>query len=64
MLPNYGAGQIRPYNLDLAMLVLFNSKERTLEEFIEVASKADLEFVKLWHTGEMGVVELKAGMEA
>ncbi|KAG6896298.1 hypothetical protein C0992_009251 [Termitomyces sp. T32_za158] len=60
MLPNYGAGRIRPYNLDLAMLVLFNSKQRTLEEFIDIAGKAGLEFVKLWPTGEMGVVELRS----
>ncbi|KAG6901385.1 hypothetical protein C0995_012649 [Termitomyces sp. Mi166 len=59
MLPNCGVGQIRPYNLDLCVMVLLNSKERTLEELIDIASKADLQFVKLWCTGETGVVEFQ-----
>ncbi|KAG6861066.1 hypothetical protein C0995_004408 [Termitomyces sp. Mi166 len=59
VLPNYGAGRIRQYNLDLCMWVEHNSKERTLEEFIDIGSKANLQFVKLWHVGEMGVVEFQ-----
>ncbi|KAG6901637.1 hypothetical protein C0995_009738 [Termitomyces sp. Mi166 len=59
ILPNYGEGRIRQYNLDLALMVTQNSRERSLEEFIDIASKADLQFVKFWHTGEMGVIELQ-----
>ena len=33
---NYGAGRIRRYNLDVTMLCGFNSKERTLPEFIDI----------------------------
>ncbi|KNZ77676.1 Sterigmatocystin 8-O-methyltransferase [Termitomyces sp. J132] len=60
MLPNYGAGRIRQYNLDLALMATQNSRGRTLEEFIDIASKADLQFVKLWYAGEMGMVEFQA----
>ncbi|KAG1745181.1 O-methyltransferase-domain-containing protein [Suillus lakei] len=33
MLPNFGAGSHSAYQLDLAMWFLFNTKERTLDEF-------------------------------
>ncbi|KNZ74282.1 Sterigmatocystin 8-O-methyltransferase [Termitomyces sp. J132] len=60
MLPNYGIGRIRQYNCDIAMMVIHNGKERTLDNFIDIASKADLQFVKLWCVGEMSMVELRA----
>ncbi|KAG6916944.1 hypothetical protein DXG01_004631 [Tephrocybe rancida] len=60
LLPNYGEGRIRQYNLDVCLMVLLNSRERTLEEFISMAAKADLEFVKLWDAGELGVAEFKS----
>ncbi|KAF5380189.1 hypothetical protein D9615_006186 [Tricholomella constricta] len=59
LLPNYGVGRIRQYNLDMDMMVMLNSKERTLEEFISIAEDAGLGFVKLWHLGELGVVEFR-----
>ncbi|KAG7091730.1 hypothetical protein E1B28_008131 [Marasmius oreades] len=34
LLPNYGSGNIRPYNYSVTMLALFNSRERTREDFI------------------------------
>ncbi|GLB39351.1 putative S-adenosyl-L-methionine-dependent methyltransferase [Lyophyllum shimeji] len=59
LLPNYGVGRIRQYNLDLDMMVMLNSKERTLDEFIDIGEKSGLSFVKLWDLGEMGVVEFR-----
>ncbi|KAG6898929.1 hypothetical protein C0993_002612, partial [Termitomyces sp. T159_Od127] len=48
LLPNFGAGRIRQYNLDLGMMVFQNGKERTLGDFIDIGNKANLQFVKLW----------------
>jgi hypothetical protein len=59
LLPNYGIGRIREYALDMAMMNLVNSKERTLEEFVELGEKAGLKFVKLWTTSEMSLVEFR-----
>jgi hypothetical protein len=36
LLPNYGFGRVRQYNLDLDMMCMLNSKERTLEEFAQL----------------------------
>ncbi|KAG6919697.1 hypothetical protein DXG01_002643 [Tephrocybe rancida] len=58
MLPNYGVGRIRQYNLDLDMMTGLNSQERTLRDFIRLGAAAGLTFVKLWSVGEMGIVEL------
>ncbi|KAH9483231.1 3-O-methyltransferase 2 [Psilocybe cubensis] len=52
MLPNFGAGRIRQYNLDLDMMTALNSQERRLPEFIELGKAAGLKFVKLWDFGE------------
>lgn len=57
LLPNYGAGKIRPYNLDLDMMVLFNSQERHLDHFIKLGEQAGLKFVRVWDLKETGVVE-------
>ena len=50
-------GRIRQYRLDMAMMLLFNSKERTLEESIEMGAKAGLSFVKLWYVGDTSLLE-------
>ncbi|KAF5365361.1 hypothetical protein D9757_013265 [Collybiopsis confluens] len=34
LLPNYGAGRIRSYNMDILMMSLLGSQERTLNEFV------------------------------
>ncbi|XP_006460606.1 hypothetical protein AGABI2DRAFT_117546 [Agaricus bisporus var. bisporus H97] len=57
LLPNYGEARIRQYTMDINMITLLNSKERTLEDFIALGESAGLQFVKLWETGEMGLVE-------
>ncbi|KAG6818997.1 hypothetical protein H0H93_016517 [Arthromyces matolae] len=59
LLPNYGAGRIRQYTLDIVVWSLLNSRERTLDEFVNLADQAGLEFVKLWYTGETGLVEFQ-----
>ena len=59
LLPNYGRGRIRQYNLDLHMMTMLNSEERRLPEFIRLGEAAGLEFVKLWDLGEMGLVEYR-----
>lgn len=60
LLPNYGVGRIRQYNLDLDMMVMLNSQERYLEEFIQLGKEAGLRFEKFWDLpGEMGVIELR-----
>ncbi|KAG5349609.1 hypothetical protein C0989_002764 [Termitomyces sp. Mn162] len=64
LLPNYGAGNVHQYDMDIALMVVMNTRERTLEEFINIANKADLRFVKLWQTGEMAVLEFQAILKA
>ena len=59
LLPNYGSGSIRQYNLDLHMMTMLNSEERRLPEFIRLGEAVGLEFVKLWDLGEMGLVEYR-----
>ena len=62
LLPNYGVGRIRQYDLDLNMMTMLNSEERRLPDFIRLGEAAGLEFVKLWDIGETGVVEYKLPM--
>lgn len=57
LLPNYGAGRLRQYHTDAAMMVLCNSAERSLEEYVRLAKEADLHFVKVWDLGELSAVE-------
>ncbi|KAJ7661851.1 S-adenosyl-L-methionine-dependent methyltransferase [Mycena rosella] len=59
LLANYGFGKLRQYNLDLTMLVLCNSKERTLQEFASLGEAAGLRFERLWELGELGAVEFR-----
>ena len=59
LLPNYGAGRIRQYNLDISMMTKLNSEERQLDDFIRLGEAAGLKFEKLWDFGEMGLVEYR-----
>jgi hypothetical protein len=36
LLANYGMGRIRLYQQDMNMMNLFNSQERTLQEFVDM----------------------------
>ncbi|KAF5346423.1 hypothetical protein D9758_012775 [Tetrapyrgos nigripes] len=57
LLPNYGAALKRLYFQDLNMMQFFYSKERTLDEFMNMGDTAGFEFVKLWDGGEAGIME-------
>ncbi|KAJ7487261.1 S-adenosyl-L-methionine-dependent methyltransferase [Mycena galericulata] len=57
LLPNFGVGRVRPYAQDINMLVLLNSQERTLPQFIAMGALSGFEFVKLWDLGEVGLME-------
>jgi len=57
MLPNFGLGNIRTYNQDLTMLLMYNAKERTLKETVELGEKAGLKFEKAWDLAEMSLLE-------
>jgi len=59
LLPNYGKGRIRQYSMDMNMMVMFNTAERTLDDFIKLGGSARLKFVKLWEMGETGLVEFE-----
>lgn len=41
-------------------MVLVNSKERTLDEYVELGKEAGLQFMKVWEFGDMSGVELCA----
>ncbi|KAJ7135971.1 S-adenosyl-L-methionine-dependent methyltransferase [Mycena epipterygia] len=60
LLHNYGEGRIRQYHLDVSLMVLVNSKERTLDEYVELGKEAGLQFMKVWEFGDMSGVELCA----
>ena len=59
LLPNYGAGRIRQYNLDIHMMSVLNSEERRLPDLIRLGEASGLEFTKLWDLGEMNLVEYR-----
>ncbi|TFK38230.1 S-adenosyl-L-methionine-dependent methyltransferase [Crucibulum laeve] len=57
LLPNYGVGRIRQYNVDVDMMILLNSQERNIDGFIKLGETAGLKIVKVWDLGELGLVE-------
>ena len=57
LLPNYGAGKIHLYNLDLDMMCLFNSQERYQEDFAKLGRESGLKLVRVWDFGDTGLVE-------
>jgi len=59
LLVNFGAGNIRPYYNDLSMMLMFNGRERSLDEFKALGNEAGLKFVKLWDMAETGILEFK-----
>jgi len=60
LLPNHGAGNIRVNNQDLTMLILFNAKQRTVDELSELSEQAGLKLDKVWDLGESSLVEFVA----
>ncbi|KAF4564046.1 hypothetical protein EYR36_003297 [Pleurotus pulmonarius] len=57
LLANYGVANKRLYQQDMNMMISFNSKERTLDEFIRIGEASGFRFEKLWDGGEAGIVE-------
>ena len=60
LLANYGMARIRLYQQDINMMNLLNSKERTLQEFIDLARQGGFKFEHLWDSGEAGLIEFSA----
>ncbi|EIW77519.1 S-adenosyl-L-methionine-dependent methyltransferase [Coniophora puteana RWD-64-598 SS2] len=60
LLPNFGWGASRRHNLDFTMQLTFNAKERTVGELIELASSAELAFVKFLDLGTASVLEFQS----
>ncbi|KAF8067694.1 O-methyltransferase-domain-containing protein [Lyophyllum atratum] len=59
LLPNYGAGAVRTYYQDLTMLFTYNSKERTLDESVALASTVGLRLQKVWDLAETSLLEFR-----
>ncbi|EIW80787.1 S-adenosyl-L-methionine-dependent methyltransferase [Coniophora puteana RWD-64-598 SS2] len=57
LLPNYGAGRARAHCMDIGMLLQYNAKERSLTEFLELATNAGLKFEKHWDLAETSMLE-------
>ncbi|KAK0215218.1 S-adenosyl-L-methionine-dependent methyltransferase [Armillaria nabsnona] len=57
LLPNYGAGRMIQYNIDLDMMCIFNSQERSLDHFIVLGKEAGLRFVRVWDAREASIIE-------
>ncbi|KIK79502.1 hypothetical protein PAXRUDRAFT_834060 [Paxillus rubicundulus Ve08.2h10] len=60
MLSNFGVGNLRMYQRDMAMFVFHNAKERTLQDSLELSTAAGLKFEKIWDLGEASVLEFSA----
>jgi len=58
LLPNFGVGRIQTHYLDMAMMTLFNSEERTLEDYMKLVEISGLNLVKVWDLGETILLEL------
>jgi len=59
LLPNYGAGAVRTYYQDLTMLFTYNSKERTLDDSVVLASAVGLRLEKVWDMAETSLLEFR-----
>jgi len=58
LLPNFGAGRVQTHYLDIAMLTLFNTKERTLEDYVKLVEVSGFNLIKFWDLGETSLLEL------
>ncbi|KAK0451894.1 S-adenosyl-L-methionine-dependent methyltransferase [Armillaria borealis] len=57
LLPNYGAGCMAQYHIDLDMMVVCNSQERDLDHFIALGKEAGMRFVRVWDAREASIFE-------
>ncbi|KAK0478604.1 S-adenosyl-L-methionine-dependent methyltransferase [Armillaria luteobubalina] len=59
LLPNYGAGRMTQYNIDVEMMCVCNSQERSLDHFVELGKEAGLQFVCVWDAREASIFEFR-----
>ncbi|KAJ7719245.1 S-adenosyl-L-methionine-dependent methyltransferase [Mycena maculata] len=59
LLPNFGIGSARSHNLDITMLLAFNTSERTLDELKNLATKAGLVMEGVLDMVEMCMLEFR-----
>ncbi|KAJ7832037.1 O-methyltransferase-domain-containing protein [Mycena olivaceomarginata] len=57
LLPNFGNGNVRTHYQDFTMLVTYNSKERTLDEFSAMAAQAGLSLDGVFDMGETSLLQ-------
>ncbi|KAK0184328.1 S-adenosyl-L-methionine-dependent methyltransferase [Armillaria mellea] len=57
LLPNYGAGRVIQYNIDVDMMCVSNSQERSLDHFVELGKEAGLKFARVWDAREASIIE-------
>ena len=57
LLSNGGEGRLRLYNLDVTLLILLNSRERFLQEYINIAQQAGLKLSDLRDAGDANIME-------
>jgi len=60
MLPNFGVGNIRLYEKDVSMWIMFNAKERTLQNSLKLTDAAGLKLERAWDLVETCVLEFSA----
>ncbi|KAG1828530.1 O-methyltransferase-domain-containing protein [Suillus variegatus] len=60
LLANFGVGNMRSYQQDMTMLFVYNAKERTLQDFLALATAARLKLEKVWDLAESCVLEYSA----
>jgi len=58
LLPNYGVARSFPYTVDMHMMNNLNARERTIDQFKALASKANLKINKVYDAGELSILEL------
>jgi len=60
MLANFGVGNIRMYEKDISMWIMFNAKERTLQNTLKLSDAAGLKLERVWDLVETCVLEFSA----
>jgi SAM-dependent methyltransferase len=59
LLPNFGAGTHRPYQMDITMWLVHNSKERTLDEVKILGASVGLELTQVYDLVDTMVMEFR-----
>ncbi|KAK7021285.1 hypothetical protein VNI00_017460 [Paramarasmius palmivorus] len=53
----WGPSEVKMYEMDILMMELFDAKERTLQELVQLCAQSGLKFKALYPAGEMALVE-------